>query len=132
MKTSVAEHLTLAPNASAVSTARRLVADLCRKVGVDDEASDTAVLLTSETVTNAFTHGRSEARVAVTVSSDKVRVEVGDDNSRHPHHVVRDHDALDGRGMTIVGILATAWGVTDDPYGKVVWFEVAAGGSGST
>ena len=124
---SVAEHLTLAPDASAVATARQLVADLCRKVGVDGDASDTAVLLTSETVTNAFTHGRSEARISVAVSPHKIRVEVGDDNSRHPHVAVRDHDALDGRGMTIVGTLASAWGVTDDPYGKVVWFEVAAG-----
>lgn len=108
-----------------MATARQLVADLCRKAGVDDDASDMAVLLTSETVTNAFTHGRSEAQVAVSVSPDKIRVEVGDDNSRHPHQVVRDHDALDGRGMTIVAILATTWGVTDDPYGKVLWFEVA-------
>ncbi len=108
-----------------MATARQLVADLCRKAGVDDDAIATAVLLTSETVTNAFTHGRSEARVAVSVSPERIRVEVGDDNSRHPHQVVRDHDALDGRGMTIVAILATSWGVTDDPYGKVVWFEVA-------
>lgn len=122
---SVAEHLILAPDAAAVATARRLVADLCRKVGIDEDASETAVLLTSETVTNAFTHGRSEARVTVRVSPERIRVEVGDDNSRHPHQAVRDHDALDGRGMTIVGILASAWGVTDDRYGKVVWFEVA-------
>lgn len=129
MKSSIAERLTLAPDPSAVATARQLVADLCHRVGIDDDVSATAVLLTSETVTNAFTHGRSEARVFVTVSPDKIRVEVGDDNSRHPHEVVRDHDALDGRGMTIVGILATAWGVTDDPYGKVVWFEVKAANS---
>jgi len=122
---SVAEHLTLAPDAAAVAQARRLVGDLCEQIGFDDDGRDKAVLLTSETVTNAFTHGRSEARIFVTASSKTVRVEVGDDNSRHPHHVSRDHDALDGRGMTIVGILATAWGV-NDRYGKVVWFEVAA------
>lgn len=106
-----------------------MVADLCRKAAVDEDVMNTVVLLTSETVTNAFTHGRSEARIFVTVSPEKIRVEVGDDNSRHPHQVVRDHDALDGRGMTIVGVLATAWGVTDDPYGKVVWFEVATAAS---
>ncbi|MDQ6947069.1 MAG: ATP-binding protein [Actinomycetota bacterium] len=122
----MAEHLTLAPDASAVATARGLVSDLCKQIGLNADARDTAVLLTSETVTNAFTHGRSEARIFVTVSLERIRVEVGDDNSRHPHQVSRDHGALDGRGMTIVGILATNWGVTDDPYGKVVWFEVAA------
>lgn len=129
MTSSIAEHLTLAPDPSAVATARQMVADLCRKAAIDDDLMDTAVLLTSETVTNAFTHGRSEARVNVVISPEKIRVEVGDDNSRHPHQVVRDHDALDGRGMTIVGILATAWGVTDDPYGKVVWFDVATAAS---
>ncbi len=29
--------------------------------------------------------------------------------------------------MTIIAVLAAAWGVTDDPFGKVVLFEVAAG-----
>jgi hypothetical protein len=28
--------------------------------------------------------------------------------------------------MGIVDALASAWGVTDDPPGKIVWFEVLA------
>jgi hypothetical protein len=46
---------------------------------------DTAVLLTSEVVTNAFLHGRSNARLRVHTSAGRVRVEVGDDNMRPPH-----------------------------------------------
>lgn len=87
---------------------------------------DTAVLLTSETVTNAFTHGRSEARLVVTAHPDRVIVEVADDNSRHPRPAEpdADADALDGRGISILTMLAAGWGVRDDPYGKTVWFEV--------
>ena len=116
--------LVLAPDPAAVARARAFVHDQCRAGRVDGELCDVAVLLTSEAVTNAFTHGRSEARLAVTTSREAVRVEVGDDNSRHPHLVEQDGDALDGRGLAIIATLAAGWGVRDDPYGKVVWFEV--------
>lgn len=118
------DRLTLAPHPAAVGAARQFVAALCRGAGVAEDLLDTAVLLTSETVTNAFTHGRSEARLVVTATAERVRVEVGDDNSRHPQPLERDNGALDGRGMAIVAMLAAAWGVEDDPYGKTVWFEV--------
>ena len=68
------------------------------------------VLLTSETVTNAFIHGRSEARLRLVIRPDAVRIEVGDDNSRHPQRIERQDDALDGRGLDILDLLATAVG----------------------
>ena len=119
--------LTLRPEPSAVGIARRLVADRCRSAGLPNDLADTVVLLTSELVTNAFTHGRSDARTQVTATGTWARVEVGDDNSRHPQAVEEDLDALDGRGLTIVALLAARWGVQDDPYGKTVWFEVEPG-----
>ena len=94
--------------------------------GTDQVTCDAAVLLTSETVTNAFVHGRSEARLDVAAGPESVHVEVGDDNSRHPTGQPRDEDALDGRGLEIVRMLAARWGVRDEPFGKVVWFEVRA------
>ena len=96
----------------------------CESAGVADEVRDTAVLLTSETVTNAFVHGRSDARLAVTLVSGGVLVEVGDDNSRHPRAVDADEQALDGRGLMIITALAARWGVRDEQVGKTVWFEV--------
>lgn len=116
--------LVLAPDAAAVRSARAFVRRCCQAGGLDDDACDTAVLLTSETVTNAFTHGRSEARLAVTADPERVLVEVADDNSRHPRAAEPDADALDGRGINILTMLASRWGVQDDPYGKTVWFEV--------
>ena len=110
---------------SGVRRARAFVRQHCHAAGVGEDECDTAVLLTSETVTNAFIHGRSEARLRVLVRPDAVRIEVGDDNSRHPQRIERQDDALDGRGLDILDLLATRWGVVDDVAGKVVWFEVA-------
>lgn len=118
--------MVLAPQAAAVRQARTLVKEACQAAGTDQLTCDAAVLLTSETVTNAFVHGRSEARLEVSARTSSVFVEVGDDNSRHPTSPARDEDALDGRGLEIVRMLAARWGVRDESFGKVVWFEVRA------
>jgi anti-sigma regulatory factor (Ser/Thr protein kinase) len=121
-----AEVLVLNQDLAEVRRARAFVREHCHLLGFDSEACDAAVLLTSEAVTNAFIHGRSEARIQVTTSPGRLLVEVADDNSRHPQRLDQDADALDGRGIAIVQQLADRWGVRDDPYGKTVWFEVAA------
>jgi anti-sigma regulatory factor (Ser/Thr protein kinase) len=119
--------LVLPQDLAAVSTARRFVKSHCQAMGYNEDTCDTAVLLTSETVTNAFIHGRSEARIRVDPRPGRLLVEVADDNSRHPRPAGQDDDALDGRGLAIVGLLADRWGVVDDAYGKTVWFELATG-----
>lgn len=118
------ETLTLAPDPAAVRLARHFVEERCHALGLDDDVCHSAVLMVSETVTNAFLHGRSEARIRVAAGGGRLRVEVADDNSRHPRPVEQDHDALDGRGITIVAMLSHRWGVQTDGYGKTVWFEV--------
>jgi anti-sigma regulatory factor (Ser/Thr protein kinase) len=123
---SASREFVVPPDASSVSAARAFVHAQCARPGLTPQDCDTVVLLTSEIVTNAIIHGHSEARVRVLRRSGCVRVEVADDNSRHPQQVVEDDDALDGRGLTIVQLLATHWGVRDDPFGKTVWFEVPA------
>ncbi len=117
----------LACDVEAPSLARRAVAKACHLGGVEGERCENAQLATSELVTNAVVHGRSRVLLtclvdAVTLS---VRVEVGDDNSRHPQVQPRDDGALDGRGLFIVDLLATRWGVRDTASGKLVWFELA-------
>jgi anti-sigma regulatory factor (Ser/Thr protein kinase) len=120
--------LVLPQDLAAVSSARRFVQRHCQAIGFDAETCDTAVLLTSETVTNAFIHGRSEARIRVNAVPGRLLVEVADENSRHPQPAGQDDDALDGRGLAIVELLADRWGVVDEAYGKTVWFEVRAAG----
>jgi anti-sigma regulatory factor (Ser/Thr protein kinase) len=107
-----------------VSAARRFVRSCGREAGLSEDALDIVVLLTSEAVTNAFIHGRSEARLTFTARLGKVFVEVGDDTRRSLQPLAPPPDALGGRGLAILDTLASRWGVRDDPYGKVVWFEV--------
>jgi len=116
--------LTLEPDPAAVRAARAFVRRECGSAGLSTDACETAALLTSEAVTNAFVHGRSEARIVVVPEAGAVRVEVGDDNSRHPQTQEQDNGALDGRGLAILDLLSARWGVRDTAMGKVVWFEV--------
>ena len=124
MKADAQRGIVIRPDPSRVRDARDIVAECCTQAECDEELTATAVLLASELVTNAFTHGRSEARVQVTASTTRVRVEVGDDNSRLPAPVAQDADALDGRGLTIVAMLSARWGVQEQEIGKTVWFEL--------
>jgi anti-sigma regulatory factor (Ser/Thr protein kinase) len=117
--------LTLPPELPSVRAARRFVQERCDGLGLSDERCDDALLLTSELVTNAVLHGRSEVCVEVTASAELVRIAVLDENSRHPAPVREDHDALDGRGLALVDAVASRWGVDDRPMGKSVWFELS-------
>jgi serine phosphatase RsbU (regulator of sigma subunit)/anti-sigma regulatory factor (Ser/Thr protein kinase) len=116
--------LVLAADLAAVRRARHFIRHHCVSAGVAEDVADTVALLTSETVTNAIIHGRSEARLRALVQPNVVRVEIGDDNARHPKRAERNDEALDGRGLDIVQLLARSWGVHDQAGGKVVWFEV--------
>lgn len=122
--------LDLEQHPAAVRRARHFVQDQCHAAGINDETSETAVLLTSEIVTNAFLHGHSGAWVTLTASEDSLRVEVGDDSARQPRLVHTDREALHGRGLAIVDTLAASWGATGHRRGKVVWFELTRPTSG--
>ena len=112
----------------AAGQARRVTGTLCRAACLDDDLCDTAVLLTSEVVTNAVLHGRSPSCLSVAASELGVRVEVEDDSSRWPvQRQQGDSAALDGRGILLLETIATSWGVLPGHAGgKVVWFEVNA------
>lgn len=114
-----------AADPTAVRSSRRLLVQACQAGGTAAHVVDVAVLLVSEVVTNALLHGRGRPRVTVTpLPGGGLYVGVGDDNSRVP--VVRedDPDALDGRGLRLLDMLSSRWGVRPDPPGKIVWFEL--------
>ncbi|PRY02151.1 ATP-binding protein [Allonocardiopsis opalescens] len=115
--------------AGQVKHARRFVA---RALGAAP-VTDTAVLLTSELVTNALVHTRSGVGsgkfvVIVHIAPGWSRVEVRDQGSPHsvPHPVrgARADDAEGGRGIGLVEALADRWGFELLPLGRLVWFEV--------
>lgn len=114
----------LPQHAASVAQARAFVRQVCLEAGLPFEVCDTAVLLTSETVTNSFRHGRGGAHLAVLADDEGLLVEVGDDDPRPPRRRTLDSEALSGRGVAIVDLLASRWGTYTTPVGKVVWFRV--------
>lgn len=89
---------------------------------------DEAVLLTSETVTNAVMHSNSccaggTVRLIIVEIGDGIRVEVTDDGSDLSAPVVKgDIYASDGHGLFLVQSLAHQWGYVRDEAGTTVWF----------
>jgi DNA-binding NarL/FixJ family response regulator len=86
---------------------------------------DAVNVLVSELVTNAVVHADSEAEVAVVLTDAVLRVEVGD----RGRGTIQPRQAADldtsGRGMALVEIMSSGWGVDPRPGGgKVVWFEI--------
>ncbi|MGI4896375.1 MAG: SpoIIE family protein phosphatase, partial [Janthinobacterium lividum] len=118
--------LVLEPDPAAVRQARTFVHDYCCQLEECGDICDTLTLLVSEVVTNAILHGRSQARLRVTATTSAVRVEVSDDDSRLPLLAAADSGALGGRGLALIDLLASAWGVREEAVGKTVWLELHA------
>ena len=120
------QEIVLPADPRSVRDARRLARRCCHRSGLPDSIAETAELLTSELVTNAIVHGRSDTRVRITATHDLVHVEVSDDNDRRPSLQAPDDDALSGRGLSMLETSASRWGVDDADIGKVVWFTLEA------
>jgi anti-sigma regulatory factor (Ser/Thr protein kinase) len=92
-------------------------------------AADDVVLLASEVAANAVVHTASGEGGTFTVvvcrCGQVVRVEVHDGGSQAPPGAcAAEAHASSGRGLGIVGALASRWGHLGDRDGRVVWFEV--------
>jgi len=93
---------------------------------------ETVVLLTSEVVTNVVLHAgphrpNDEIVLCVELTDDVVRVEVADQHPGTPRiDATGSSDGLSGRGLLLLDVLASAWGIVPSGTGKVVWFEVQA------
>lgn len=93
---------------------------------VTESQRDRVLLATSELVTNAVLHGQGPVTLRAWLDG-RLRVEVtesggGDPEPRRLH---RDDDES-GRGLHIVEVVASRWGVTPTGArpGKTVWFEI--------
>jgi anti-sigma regulatory factor (Ser/Thr protein kinase) len=119
----------LTAQGAAVAEARRRVqARLC-EWGVDAELSDDAGLIVSELFTNALRYGDSEKiACAIRICEGVVRIEVTDGGSGQtvPQPRVAGLEEECGRGLLLVSVLSTAWGVLggEDGRGRVVWAEL--------
>lgn len=116
--------LPLPPEPRSVPLARRFVVEHAPTVRPAEP--DSLLLLTSELVTNAVVHARTELQLAVTVTEDDVVVTVHDlDLGRRE---LRTHEREGGRGLVLVEALAAAWGqVVHRAGGKTAWFRLPRG-----
>lgn len=119
-------HLSLAPEPSNVGVARRFVASFVQRSCSD--CLDVAQLLTSELVTNAVIHARTQLEVGVVVTQRVVVVLVHDEDLGHFEVAPRERDG--GRGLELVRALSASNGLTRHPDGgKTAWFTLDAVGS---
>ncbi|MEC4019208.1 ATP-binding protein [Streptomyces sp. H27-D2] len=85
--------------------------------------TDSAGLLLTELVTNAFRYGQgAEVGVRLSRNAEGVRIEVADGSPTRPHVRMSAPDDENGRGMFLVSQVADDWGVSDD--GTRTWCTI--------
>lgn len=115
--------LVLHQEEDAVPQARHFVASLLHGTAVAGLSGD-AELIVTELTTNALLHAAPPVTITVRLIEDGVRIEVGDRTQASPVRGVGGADAMTGRGIVLVEMIARRWGVRTLTGGKVVWAEV--------
>lgn len=118
--------------AAAVQRIRRSLVDLLESVSesmgdgkfVAEECCDTALLITSELVTNAYDHAGTADEVTFILAERSLTIKVHDSSKQSPD--IQSHDArgeAGGYGLALVDGLADQWGVVRDiaDRGKTVY-----------
>ncbi|WP_332112937.1 ATP-binding protein [Streptomyces sp. ActVer] len=117
-------------HARSVSRARTLLREQATSWKLPDEVTETAVLLLSELMTNAYRHAKvspgREIWARCALDDDRVRVWVTDANDMLPAPRNASPDDESGRGLALVATLADNWGATprEGGIGKTAWFEL--------
>ena len=108
-----------------VRVARRLVSNTLRAWDLE-HLDEFATLLTSEVVTNAVLHARTDVAVELRLESSRLRILVSDAAVRPPQPRRHDLHAGTGRGLGLLELLASDWGTeqASEPFRKSVWFEL--------
>lgn len=121
----VARHRDLPAGSGAPAEARGLVRAACTDWRVP-HVGDVAALVASELVSNAVQHARSACQVSVSLGESGLRIGVRDyARSRAPRPRPVDVDRPGGRGLHLVAVLASSWGVRDHADGKTMWALIA-------
>ncbi|MFE6333834.1 ATP-binding protein [Streptomyces sp. NPDC057798] len=124
----------LTRHAHSVGLARTLLREQADCWKLPDDVTDTAVLLLSELMTNAYRHAHvspgQEIRARCVLDEGRLLVSVADASDTMP--VFRNPSSEDeaGRGLVLVTLLADQWGTAPraNGIGKTVWFALRTAG----
>jgi anti-sigma regulatory factor (Ser/Thr protein kinase) len=114
---------------TSVALARQFVRDVT--TGMPAELIQTAQLIVSELASNCVVHTGSAFDLQIIRRADEIRIAATDHGDGDP--VLRSPGPTDtrGRGLQIVDMLATSWGVNRLPEGgKTVWALIALSAQG--
>ena len=90
------------------------------------QVRETVELLVSELATNCIRHANAHFELMLERTDDAVHVEVRDHGAGRPAMRSPAPSETSGRGLRIVDLLATRWGVRyDADAGKTVWCTLA-------
>ncbi|MFF4399569.1 PAS domain S-box protein [Streptomyces sp. NPDC001480] len=87
-------------------------------------AADDALLLLSETLTNAVQHAEGPLGLRLCRTATDLTVEVSDRSPHLPQPRLASEDEESGRGLFLVRTLADSWGVRPTDEGKTTWFTL--------
>jgi len=113
--------ITLDRRRDAAADARRFIAEAGADWRLSGGRVETLLLTASELVTNAVVHARTGVRLSLEVGPEGSRLAARDGSRRLPRPYHPAPEDTNGRGLVIVSLLATAWGVQPHSYGKTVW-----------
>jgi hypothetical protein len=117
-----------APDATSPRAARRFVGEVLRAQRWPSKTVEDAQLVASELATNALIHAATSFLVTVEVLVTTVRITVSDGSELLPRVRHLGTSAPIGRGLTVVGALASRFGASATDAGKKVWAEVDLAG----
>lgn len=118
-------------HARSVGRARALFREQAASWELRQDVTDTAELLLSELMTNAYRHAKvppgREIWARCILAEDRLRVTVTDADATPPTPATACPDDASGRGLALVVALADDWGAQGRAcgIGKEVWFEVS-------
>lgn len=112
------------PVPESVTAARRFVTAALQEV--PGEAREVVPLMVSELASNCLRHGDGGFELTVIVTPAEVRVEATDGGAGRPQLRYPDPTDPTGRGLQIVDMFSSRWGIDLRPGGgKTVWLTLA-------
>lgn len=118
--------VTLPADTTAPGLARRFIRDTLDAWSLGGDLAERSVLCVSELVTNAVIHAGTAAAIIATLDAERLTVIVRDHGIEGSVEEIdeQDPERVSGRGLTLVGALASTWGSEQDGDGTTAWFEM--------